>query len=493
MRALTFLIVDDNELMRRIAQATLERAGHQVMFAASPDEVEAMLSAHDAQVVLVSAALPADGARGALAAALRVRREPVAAPPVVVVGAGDAQRTAGEQLLALGAAGLVPRPWERDRLAPLLELYAMGAAPATVLVVDDSPTQRHATVTVLGRAGHTLVEARDGVIALELLAERPDIDLVLTDVVMPRMDGYDLCQAIRARPRGRDLPVVMFTSLDDVASQSRAIDVGADDVLVKPISATELQARVRSILRLKTLQRKLARQNEELAQALKLRHDLTHLLVHDFRNPLSIVLVSADMIDEACQEAGLPRASELARDVVGAGLRLRGFCDDLLDVARIEGGATQPRMDVFPLIDVADRVATDLRRLSEHLGVKMRVQVPPRLAVRADKDWIYRVLQNLVDNALKYAPPQSAITVAAAIFGPMIEVQVADEGPGIPEEFRRKVFEKFAQLGGGGRRGSGLGLAFCRLAVEAHGGTIEARAAGEDQPGSVFAFTLPAA
>lgn len=494
MPALTLLIVDDNELQRRLAQSILERHGHQTMVAASAEEVDANLAAHDATVVLLSAALPGDEARAALTSALRSRRGPLATlpPPIVIVGAGPEHRETAEKLVARGAAGVVPRPWDRERLAAHVELYSVGAAPARVLVVDDSPVQRQATVSVLARAGHAPLEASDGKAALGVLDAHPEIDLVLSDVVMPQMDGYQLCQAVRARPSTKDLPVVMLTSLDDVASQARAVEVGADDVLTKPISATELKARVRSIIRLKTLQRKLARRNQELEQALELRADLTHMVVHDFRNPLSVVLVSADLIDEACREAGLDKASDLARDVVMAAMRLRGFCDDLLDVARLEGGATAPRPGVIRLDDVARQVAHAVKRLADAHKVAVRLDVPERLQARADREWIYRVLQNLVDNALKHAPPGTDVTIRARESGKHATVEVVDQGPGIPEHQRERVFEKFAQLPGQPRRGSGLGLTFCRLAVEAHGGTIEARNAAEG-PGAIFAFTLPCA
>src|SRR5690606_29827783 len=134
---------------------------------------------------------------------------------------------------------ILPRPYERDRLAAHVELYSMGAAPAKILVVDDSPTLRHANVATLRAAGHDVLEAGNGKEALTVLDESPGIDMVLSDVVMPEMDGYQLVAAIRARPDKAMVPVVMLTSLDDVGSQSRAIEFGADDVLQKPIQPAE--------------------------------------------------------------------------------------------------------------------------------------------------------------------------------------------------------------------------------------------------------------
>ncbi len=502
MPALTFLIVDDNALQRRVVDSCLERAGHQVMFAATAEEVVDTLAAHDASVVLLSASLPVDEARGALQAALSPRTDAETGkplpPPAVVVGCGDNDRAVADQLLAKGAAGTVQRPYDRVRLGPQLELYSVGAQPSTILVIDDSQTTRRTSATILRRAGHYPLEAGDGEAGLAVLDQHPEIDLVLTDVIMPKLDGYGVCQAIRGRPGGNKLPVLLLTVLDDIASQSRAIEVGADDMLTKPITATELQMRVRSLLRLKSLQTTLEQRNDELEEALEMGEHLTHMLVHDFRNPLTRVLVSAEMISDECEEAGLTQAAELAQDVLGGALRLRGLADDLLQVARIEDGAAQPTRTDFAIAEVIKGITSDLTRVAEVQQVKFDTVAPDTLRVNADREWIYRVLQNLIDNALKYSPAGGTVAVTAESTSNgepdaarMVRVRVVDDGPGIPADYRERVFDKFAQIPKKSRRGSGLGLAFCRLAVEAHGGGIGVDARPDGKDGSAFWLTLP--
>ncbi len=491
------LVIDDNELHRRMAGSCLERAGHRVVVAASPAETAALLATFPASVVLVSALLRDDGCRAAVNAALAPRRSldtgvPLA-PPVVILAAPAERKLELAPLLARGAAGVVARPYERDRLAAQVELYSLGAAPARILVVDDSPTLRHANVGTLTAAGHDAVEAADGVLALAALAADPTIDLVLADVMMPNLDGYDLVEAIRANPDTHTLPVLMLTTLEDVRSQSRAIEAGADDVLQKPISPAELGARVRATLRLKALQRKLMAQNAELSRALQLREDLAQTIVHDFKNPLSVVMGCGDMIVGQAEELGQPAIVELATDVVNAAIRLKNFTETLLELARLEGDAARPQPTVFPVVAVAQAICNDIGRLARRTGVELCALAAPELAVRADRDWVYRVLQNLVDNALKYAPSSSRVTVAATAGAPgWVRVAVSDQGPGIPAEARERIFDKFAQMRGAERKGTGLGLAFCRMAVEAHGGEIHVEDPG-DAGGALFAFTLPAA
>jgi signal transduction histidine kinase len=313
---------------------------------------------------------------------------------------------------------------------------------------------------------------------------------------MPHMDGYQLVQAIRARPGGDRLPVVMLTSLDDVGSQSRAIEVGADDVLTKPIQPAELRARVRSILRLKTLQQKLRQSNHELEQALQLREDLTNAIVHDFKNPLSVVMGGADIIAWQAEEANLPAIKETAEDIVNASIRLKAFTDNLLHIAKMEGDSYKPKPSKFAVAELAKTICDDIGRLARRHGIELHNETPLELTVCADRDWIYRVLQNLIDNAIKYAPQSSRVTVGGKLLGDgRVRIEVVDQGPGIPPEFRHRIFEKFAQLENAERKGSGLGLAFCRMAVEAHGGSIGVEDGGAEHggKGAVFAFTLPAA
>jgi signal transduction histidine kinase len=507
--ALTFVFVEDNQLQRQVAERAIEEAGHQTLLVTAADELEALLAHVTPAVVVVSSQLPAELARAAIAVARTQRRDAASGAtlpgPVIVLAAAaaDAARTSDEDgrqvdaLLARGAVGCVARPYDKRRLARQLELYSVGAAPARILVIDDSPTTLQTTTVILEQAGHETLRASDGQEGMAKLAAAPGVDLVLSDVMMPRLDGYGVCEAIRAHPAWRGLPVLLLTSLRDIGSQSRALEAGADDVLTKPIAPAELSLRVRSMLRLKSLQRRLARRNQELEEALALREQLTHMLVHDFRNPLTRVLISAEMIAESCAVAKVDEAVELAGDILSGAQRLRGLADDLLQVARIEEGVAAPNRQDLVLGEIIDRIVADMRTMARARKVTLGVEIERDLRVTVDREWIYRVLQNLLDNALKYSPTGGHIGVIARFtytaLGPRVHVQVMDDGPGIPADYRERVFDKFSQVPKTSRRGTGLGLTFCRLAVEAHGGRIGVGDRPDGKPGSVFELTLPVA
>ena len=499
VRALTFLVVDDNDLQRRIAETYLWKAGHQAIFAASADEVEAVLSEMDASVVVVSAALAHDDASKVVARVRRPRRDPdtfaILPPPPVVIGAGPGEREMAEQLVAAGAAGIVTRPYDGERLIAKLELFSVGAAPSNILVVDDSKVARRAAVPVLVSEGHSVIEAGDGREALALLREHPEIELVISDVVMPNLDGFGLCQAIRARPGGDQLPIILLTSLEEVAAQSRAVEAGADEFLTKPISAAELRLRVRTTLRLKSLQRKLERRNGELEQALEMRERLSRMLVHDFRDPLTRVLVAADMVVEECREAGLDDSAGLAEEIINGATLLSGLAEDLLEVARLEDGVAMPKRARIDVADLLAALVNDMKRSAATSEVELRSRVPAGVVAHADRKWLYRIVQNLISNAVEYSPRGGEVVLTAFLSaggGGDVTVRVTDDGPGVPEAQRERIFQQFAQMDKKSRRGVGLGLTFCRLAVEAHGGQISVGSRADGGAGAVFSFTLPA-
>lgn len=234
----------------------------------------------------------------------------------------------------------------------------------------------------------------------------------------------------------------------------------------------------------------LQRQHQRLRQAERLRDDLTHALVHDIKSPLTTVLGSLGFLQDklAAGEAVDPRLVEMA---LRGGTRIRELVDGLLDVGRLEAGQMPLDLracEVAPLVAAALKLQAPL---AERRGIALesRLSDQPLHAV-LDAELFARVLQNLVGNALKFTPAGGRVWVAARpVDGAAVEVEVGDTGPGIPADLRPRLFQKFAAAGPG--HGTGLGLAFCRLAIEAHDGSLELRRV--EGAGAVFAFTLKAA
>jgi signal transduction histidine kinase len=372
---------------------------------------------------------------------------------------------------------------------------AEGAAPerqATVLVVDDNLQNREVAEGHLVGAGYLALQAASGEDALALLAtSRPD--LILLDVLMPGMDGFETCRRIRALPGGAGVPILFLTALGDLGTHKAALDSGADDFLTKPINRTELLIRVRSLLRIRELSDELQRnydvirdQRDALLAAQRQKEELTALIVHDLKNPLSSILSNVQF---CVGQKGLgTEEREALRDVLRASQSMVRMVMNLLDVSRSEDGALVPRLAPFPLPALLDEVCSEMGRRVEDKDQKLVLRVAPEVgALVADRDLVRRILENLIDNAYKYGPRGADIGVeavavpadhghSAAGSAGTVEIRVRDQGEGIPEPFRLKIFEKYARVDDKPahevRNSHGLGLVFCRRAVDVHGGRI---------------------
>jgi two-component system sensor histidine kinase/response regulator len=383
-----------------------------------------------------------------------------------------------------------------------------GDARETILVIDDNLQNREVAEGHLVSAGYNAVLADSGEVGLARFQElRPD--LILLDVVMPRMDGFETCRRLRALPGGLDVPILFLTALGDLGTHKAALDSGADDFLTKPINRTELLIRLRSLLRIRRLSDELRRnlevirsQRDELLTVQRQRLELATLIVHDLKNPLSSILSNVEYLNAS---AGIPeRERESLADVLRASRSMFRMVMNLLDVSRSEDGALVPRCAEFDVTALLNEVSSETVRRLEEKGQTLSLSVDPAVgAVVADRDLVRRVIENLLDNSHKYSPRNSRISidVTTGVLDagagepplPAIELRVRDEGAGIPADYRTRVFEKYVRVEDRSvnepRNSQGLGLVFCRTAVEAHGGRIWVEDSGAR--GSCFCLRLP--
>jgi two-component system, sensor histidine kinase and response regulator len=370
------------------------------------------------------------------------------------------------------------------------------AGAPTILVVDDNLQNRLVAEGRLVAAGYRVLLAESGEQALAVFAAER-CDLVLLDVLMPHPDGFETLDRLRRLPRGNDVAVVFLTALDDVATHERALKSGVDDYLTKPLRATELLIRVRSLLRvgqamssLRSSHALVSAQRDELIRGRDLRRQLSSFIVHDLKSPLNMVMAATDMVKRK-----QPEAAETLTIVQRSAANMLRMVHNLLDVARSEDGRL-----------IARPTDVDVRALVEEQVAEMRgargewhhaIQLETRYRIENTHAWVdslllRRVLDNLLDNALRYSPLDAAIRIEVSKLGRELELVVRDEGPGIPLEDRERVFEMYARLDETHptRVGHGLGLVFCRLAIEAQGGRVWAEA-GPDGQGAAFHVVLP--
>ncbi len=228
---------------------------------------------------------------------------------------------------------------------------------------------------------------------------------------------------------------------------------------------------------------------EELHQ---LQRETSELIIHDLRNPLSNIAVSLDMLSKALPSEALETNAKIFEIAQNSLKRMKRLVDTLLEVARIESGESQ---FIISEVDFHALLQETIGQFSalERKNIDFQFSIPSNLAlIPVDRDKVERILINLIDNCLKYSPPAGVIKIDARMVGDQLYTSINDQGPGIPEEDRERIFERFAQITGERRirRGFGLGLPYCRLAVEGHGGRIWVET-GEEGIGSRFIFTLP--
>ncbi|HEY8794535.1 MAG TPA: ATP-binding protein [Gemmatimonadaceae bacterium] len=371
-----------------------------------------------------------------------------------------------------------------------------------ILVADDVPANVELLYDQLAMLGYRVISAVDGPSAVEMcFARKPD--LCILDVAMPagslrvddRSTGFEVCRRLKRDPRTERIPVIFVTALNDTTDRVKAIEAGGDDFLTKPHNRQILSARVRSLLRLKFATDALDDSYRKLRELEKVRDDLMKMIVHDLKTPLTSVLASLEM----ALDGDFGEVSEMQRRVLGDAETkaedLLGLIGDLLEVARIEENAID--LDLEPIAPGAfiGEIVHEWAVRFQQEGAKVFVDVADDAPViDADKGLLKRVFANLIQNALTHTASGVEITILAhkdtATGG--ILFTVADNGPGIPPEYHELIFRKFErakQPEVPRVRSSGLGLAFCKLAVEVHGGRIWVRSI--EGKGSQFHIALP--
>lgn len=358
----------------------------------------------------------------------------------------------------------------------------------TILVVDDTYASLKLLTDILRAAGYQVRPADSGELALASAVESPP-DLILLDITMPAMDGFEVCRRMMSDERLKDTPVIFISALNETMDKVKAFGVGGVDYVTKPFESAEIQARVRTHLELRRQRRLLQESYQSLRELEGRRDNLVHMIVHDMRSPLMVVSGCFELLEPELADKG-PGPIQRLRMGLGASTQLITMCNALLDVSRLEAGEMPVHREVCDLLSLVSDAAAATEVQARAQGVSVRIEGPHAQA-SVDKALMYRVIVNLLVNAIKHSPAKGVVTAAVRTVGDSIRLEVSDVGAGIPSEYQEKIFEKFYQVKArqeGHTHSTGLGLTFCKLAVEAQGGTIAV--ASEVDKGSTFWIAL---
>ena len=362
-----------------------------------------------------------------------------------------------------------------------------------ILVVDDVQQNIQVVGTMLRQAGYSIMPATSGTAALERVRKKLP-DLILLDLMMPGMDGLEVCRQLKTDPTTQPIPIIFLTASNEMDHLVKGLAAGAVDYVTKPFNPSELLARVRTHLELKHARDTIVRYGQELSRLNEEKNEFMGIAAHDLRNPLSAIKGYAELVVEDARALAHRELAENGRRIHDATERMAEMVRNLLDANRIERG--ELRLNLAPVelgalvaaVVESQRPRAAAKRQSIHLE-------PPREPLEAlvDAGLTVQVIENLVSNAVKYSPPGKNIGVRLKPAAGVVRVEVRDEGPGLSAEDQKKLFGKFARLSAkptGGESSTGLGLSIVKRMVEAMRGNVWCES--EPGHGATFVVEVPA-
>ncbi|WP_224246926.1 hybrid sensor histidine kinase/response regulator [Hyalangium gracile] len=404
----------------------------------------------------------------------------------------EAERIRAPRLLSSTASGVAPfleeaARWGGSEAGDAGGREERSAPTGRIILADDNADMRDYVRRVLSSSFE--IEAfPDGQAALEAALAHPP-DLVLTDVMMPGLDGFALLRALREDPRTRGLPVVMLSARAGEEAAIEGLEAGADDYLVKPFSARELRARVRSNVELARMRRELSRQEGlavSLREAIQARDEFLSVASHELKTPLAAFRLQLDLIERQLPPESRALLSQRLGIAARQVQRLHGLVETLLDVSQISMGRLSLRLEDVDLSGLVRETVERMREELERAGSPVTLETQGPLVGRYDRLRIEQLVTNLLSNAARYGE-QKPVEVQVREVGGSAVLTVKDQGIGIAPEDRSRIFERFERAVSVRKYGGfGLGLWIARQVVEAHGGRIQV----DSTPGQGSAFTV---
>lgn len=371
----------------------------------------------------------------------------------------------------------------------------------TILIVDDEPNNLKVLHNLLTQNDYIVRAARSGAAAIETVQLDPP-DLILLDIKMPQMDGYEVCQRLKGDPETQNIPIIFISALNQVDDIVSAFNVGGVDYITKPFQFEEVIARVKTHLTIIRQQHKLRWQSEQLEkmierdrkrfeQITEMREKFVRGAAHDLKNPLTLVGGYASMMLRTEPVRQDPQLKEMVQEIEGAGAEMLDMIGNMLDVLRFQNSVILDKGPI-DLNVIVENVVSAYQTIAA--ANNMKLEFHPKFSeapTSADTKLMQRVVENLVSNAIKYSPENSQVMVTTDSHEDKTILQVQDQGYGIPEYDLPQLFDPFyrSESTSGKAEGTGLGLSVTKEIVEQHGGriTVDSR----EGEGSVFTVILP--
>jgi len=360
-----------------------------------------------------------------------------------------------------------------------------------ILIVDDVPSNIRILTDAM-RNEYKIIFAMNGQQAIEKATSEQQPDLILLDIVLPDIDGYEVCRQLKGNELTKDIPVIFITTKSDETDEAKGFECGGVDYITKPFSIPIVNARVKTHIELKKKRDTLEKMTSHLEHLNQMKNNFIGIAAHDLRNPLGAILSFTKILNEELQNYISDDQQKIFEIICEQSKHMLAFVNDLLDVAVIESGKLDLHISQNNLVEmVQNRIC-----LFQHMSKKKNIQISTDFEsiplIGFDQDRIAQVIDNLLSNAIKFSSQSGKITVKISQIQEKIRVDVTDEGAGIPEKNQPHIFgtfKKFKNNQSGGETSTGLGLSIVKRIIETHNGTIQVKS--KKGKGTTMSFFLP--
>ncbi len=354
-----------------------------------------------------------------------------------------------------------------------------------ILIVDDISANLVLLGHILRNIGYKVRPVPNGELALKV-AENEKPDLIFLDIMMPDMDGFEVCRRIKSNSKLSDIPIIFISALNDTDDIVKALECGGADYITKPFKAEEVKARAAIHLRLHL-------QNVELIKANAEKDKFFSIIAHDLRSPFSCFLGMTQTLEDILPDLSMEEIHSFAKSMRSSATNLFRLLENLLEWSRIQQGLIPFEPEESALLPVTEESLSIIYESAAKKGVEIELDIPEDLIVLTDKNMALTILRNLISNAVKFTPKGGKVTISAKKSNKdFAEISVTDTGIGMPPSILDNIFRpdvKTNREGTDGEASTGLGLLLCREFIDRNKGTI--KVISEDGVGSVFTFTVP--
>jgi len=360
-----------------------------------------------------------------------------------------------------------------------------------ILIIDDIASNIQVVANVLKKQKFNISYAQSGKNGIER-AMQIDFDLILLDIMMPEMDGYEVCAYLKGHAKTKDVPIIFLTAKTTEDSLKKGFESGGVDFISKPFKTAELIARVNTHIQLKTVREILSETNESLQEANANKDKLLSIIAHDLRNPFSVLITFSKLLLDSFDDFNKEDIMNYLKTFYQTSKQGYNLLDNLLKWSKSQTGAMEIEGEIIDFKDIVEENITLLYSQAKSKDIELVNNVPDKVFAYADLNMILTVVRNLLSNAIKFTNEGGKIEVFGKNYDKYVEISIKDNGIGIGEEDLEKIFRidiKHSTMGTANERGSGLGLVLCKEFIEKNLGTLKANSKlGE---GSEFVFILP--